>query len=131
MIDNAPLGDASCPSLSPLPCPPPRPLRQHPAHFRLRPVLALGGRYRARPVCPPGWAAGSNGTGSSVVTRTAVLPPRTSPSSRLDVPARARLLCRLRERAVAGLADVPVRPGATVHGRAGAHRWSPALRFVY
>src|ERR671920_46346 len=24
MIDNAPLGDASCPSLSPLPCPPPR-----------------------------------------------------------------------------------------------------------
>src|ERR687889_2617303 len=75
MIDNAPLGDASCPSLSPLPCPPPRPLRQHPAHFRLRPVLALGGRYRARPVRHPGWAAGSNGTGSSVVTRTAVLPP--------------------------------------------------------
>src|SRR5215204_5896108 len=42
----------------------------------------------------------------------------------LDVRARTRLRRRLRERADAGLPDVPVRPRATGHGRAGAHRRS-------
>ena len=38
---------------------------------------------------------------------------------RLDVPARAGLHRRHRERAVAGLPDVPVRLGAAAHGHAG------------
>src|SRR5664280_501074 len=36
----------------------------------------------------------------------------TGRGARLDVPARARTRCRLRERPAAGLPDVPVRPGA-------------------
>lgn len=39
-----------------------------------------------------------------------------------------RLLCGRRERAVAGLPDVPVRLGATAHGRGGARRRFTALR---
>ena len=43
---------------------------------------------------------------------------------RLDVPARARLGRRRRERADPGLPDVPVRPRAAGHGDAGADRRS-------
>ncbi|WP_211879739.1 RES family NAD+ phosphorylase [Pseudarthrobacter albicanus] len=40
-----------------------------------------------------------------------------------------RAACRFRERAAAGIPDVPVRPRAAAHGVAGAHRRPPRLCF--
>ena len=54
--------------------------------------------------------------------------PGAGRDPRLDVPAGARLRRRRGERADAGLPDVPIRPGAAAHGRAGAHRRRAGVR---
>ena len=66
-------------------------------------------------------AAGPAGAGTDAASLGAVA-HIAGRDQGLDVPARAGLRRRHRERAAAGLPDVPVGPGATADGHAGADR---------
>jgi hypothetical protein len=100
--------------------------RQNEALSRLRHCTCHGKRFHRRrppePACDRDVAAeprwdGGHGRG---LARHSWQVARCGP--RLDVPARARLGRRRRERVAARLPDVPVRPRAAGHGDAGADR---------